>query len=325
MDFVNFQIEQLKSSNKEERQAAAFALGKVNDNKQAVINSLIDALAEPDEDVYRTIREALQKLGELAVLSVIQALNRPNPIIRSEAVYFFNLVRDARAVPNLIKLLKEDNNSEVRSVAAGMLGGILMDKRSVKPLIESLKDQDADVRYSAAISLGQLYYDEVLEAVEPLIQLLQDKDSNVRAHSAYALGQIGGDEVNTPLIPLLEDEDEDVRMWTTTALMRRNSNEVVEAVSKRLKDPSPKVRESAANTLRTLSSSKLAIDYLLKALEDEVAEVRYAAAETLGETANKRVLPALQLLKDKDTGKTRLGYAVKEAAATAIEYIRQRE
>ena len=61
---------------------------------------------------------------------------------------------------------------------------------AVEPLIEALKDKDQDVRWEAALALGNIG-DE--RAVEPLIEALKDEDEDVREAAGEALEKIKGE------------------------------------------------------------------------------------------------------------------------------------
>ena len=113
----------------------------------------------------------------------------------------------------LIAALK-DNDWNVRYSAAEALGRIGGDK-AVEPLITALKDKDNSVRYSAAQALGRIGGDK---AVEPLIAALKDNVNSVRYSAAQALGSIGGDKAFEPLIAALKDEDYSVRSSAAEAL-----------------------------------------------------------------------------------------------------------
>lgn len=60
----------------------------------------------------------------------------------------------------------------------------MRDKKAVEHLIQSLEDQDIDVRWNAADAFGKLK--DVL-AVEPLIRALKDEDEFVRDRAANSL------------------------------------------------------------------------------------------------------------------------------------------
>ena len=66
--------------------------------------------------------------------------------------------------------------------------GVFKDPRAVDPLIQALKDKNAEVRISAAMSLGNL---GDKKAVEPLTADLNDENSVVRDKAAQSLKELG--------------------------------------------------------------------------------------------------------------------------------------
>jgi len=68
--------------------------------------------------------------------------------------------------------------------------GNLGDSRAVKPLIQTLVDEDETVRISAANALGHI---GSCQALDPLIHALKDKNGFVRDQAALSLGLIGDD------------------------------------------------------------------------------------------------------------------------------------
>lgn len=72
-----------------------------------------------------------------------------------------------------------------------------IEERTIRALLQDLKDDNIDIRKRAAISLG---YIGDPRAVEPLIQALKDKDKDVRERAAMALGEIGDPRAVEPLI-----------------------------------------------------------------------------------------------------------------------------
>jgi HEAT repeat protein len=75
-------------------------------------------------------------------------------------------------------------------MAARTLGEI-KDRRAVEPLMALLKDEEEDVRDTAAYALG-LLGDE--RGIEPLIGCLQDPHEAVRREAAGALKTITGQD-----------------------------------------------------------------------------------------------------------------------------------
>src|SRR5947209_8398898 len=93
--------------------------------------------------------------------------------------------------------------------------------KAVPSLLGPLKDPDANMRFWAARSLGQLG-PEAADAVPDLIAALKDDSPMVRGGAAYALGDIGPPAATA--IPALEqtarDPDKKVREGAVYALRR---------------------------------------------------------------------------------------------------------
>src|SRR5262249_39590605 len=93
-------------------------------------------------------------------------------------------------------------------------------KDLIPALLDALKDNDADVRQSAASALASIGR----PAIDPLVDVLRDKDQNkeLRANAAYVLGQMGphGQEALPALTKALKDDDKDVRRRVAFAIQR---------------------------------------------------------------------------------------------------------
>lgn len=92
---------------------------------------------------------------------------------------------------------------------------------SVPALAEKLKDEDPNIRYWAARSLGS-FGPKAVDAVPPLIQALKDPDDNVRLGAAYALAEVGpeANEAVPTLQESLKDKHNGVRVAAVYALKR---------------------------------------------------------------------------------------------------------
>jgi CubicO group peptidase (beta-lactamase class C family) len=88
-------------------------------------------------------------------------------------------------------------------------------------LIESLKDENDNVRWCAAIALGKIA-PEGERSVPFLTQALKDSNSNVRWCSALALGKFNksAESAIPELQKLLNDDDQDVR-WASYIAIRK--------------------------------------------------------------------------------------------------------
>jgi HEAT repeat protein len=89
-------------------------------------------------------------------------------------------------------LQKPDGNVELRRKAAVKLGPLLLLDPAAQPaLLDALKDPDAEVRSSAARSLGIYAGPKAAELLPTLRQVAQqDADPKVRSAAAEAVGKL---------------------------------------------------------------------------------------------------------------------------------------
>ena len=86
-----------------------------------------------------------------------------------------------------------------------------------------LKDEQGDVRYNAAWSLGTM---GDISAAAPLVQALSDREDRTRSRAALSLTEIAKlnpdrlDEIVKPLIELLRSGDEPARSQSAWALQQ---------------------------------------------------------------------------------------------------------
>jgi HEAT repeat protein len=106
--------------------------------------------------------------------------------VRRASAEALGWIKDLAALDPLISALRQDEHFGVRLEAAWALGQ-LGDGRAVYPLVEALKDQDANVRRSAVEALARLH-DPM--AREPLERLLMDEDLGVRLAAREALSYL---------------------------------------------------------------------------------------------------------------------------------------
>jgi HEAT repeat protein len=96
--------------NSDVRESAAEALGEIGG--KASIRKLVGLLSEEEEKIwFLRVQEALVKIGNPAVDSLIAALETAGPGGRVRIVETLADIGDRRAVPALIRLLKEDEET----------------------------------------------------------------------------------------------------------------------------------------------------------------------------------------------------------------------
>lgn len=147
----------------------------------------------------------------------------------------------------------------------------------VRLLIKSLKHMNRDVRYYSASILGRIGEPKAEAAVEELFCLMKNKndDEGVRSIAANALGLLGAASV--PLLSkAMKDDDDFVRISGASALGRVGS-----IGSKRME-------------------CKNAIAVLCEAINDQHADVRSVATESLGRFVVAAARPLRECLKSSN-------------------------
>jgi HEAT repeat protein len=226
---------------------------------------LLDKLDTQDAREMWTLIEILGKIGEPAVLPLIDSLKSDNKDVVKLSSRILGDIKDKRAVPPLIGLLdKEDFN--IRGYACESLGKI-GDTTAFIPVSLCLKDSVESVRKNAAVALGRMKEDR---AIPYLIGGLSDPHFSVRMTSASALVEIGKRSVK-PLIKLLNTDNTD-----TIAL------------------------HLAIESLGKLKNERVT-STLVKKLKSKDWATRAFTVEALGEIGDRKGFIAIKRLKKKET------------------------
>lgn len=143
-------IQQLNQDDVIARLHAVKALGEIKDAR--AVEPLIAVLR--DSKCGLQAGNALAKIGQPSVPSLVTALKSDSPIARRNAAMALGKIKDANAVRPLIVAL-DDENPIVRRNAAIALGEI-RDNSAVEPLTSALKDDSPIVRRDAALALKEM-------------------------------------------------------------------------------------------------------------------------------------------------------------------------
>jgi HEAT repeat protein len=251
------------------RGVAARALAEIGDER--AVEPLIKALDDMDRSVKRDAYEALVRIGDSALDTLIKALKRKNKYIRVEVAKILGEIKSERAIEPLINALK-DRATEVRCAAARALWkigtpealeaarvfGKIGDKREIEQLIKALKDKD--IRRATIWELEKIG-DE--KAVKPLIEFLdEDKENLILCDAVRALGEIGDERAVEPLIKKLKKGfDFSFQMEAVEALGKIGSEKATEPLINALNDDI--VSLVARTALKRIGSTEA-----LKALTD---------------------------------------------------------
>ncbi|WP_409200879.1 HEAT repeat domain-containing protein [Methanobrevibacter sp. DSM 116169] len=144
-------------------------------------------------------------------------------------------------------------------------------ERSMEELIQGLKSADE----LEVLDVSGLLEINAEQSVDLLIDSLNDEDKNIRLNSAKILGYIHDPKAINPLIDTLRDNNKLVRREASTALSNMGEA-ALEPLIKILDDPDWKVRGAAAWALGNIKDEK-AVPYLEKLLDDESGFVKTGA------------------------------------------------
>ncbi|MBT4613276.1 MAG: hypothetical protein HOM68_19520 [Gemmatimonadetes bacterium] len=188
LDVVRKQLEmQLADDDPEVRRESAKALGDIGHNGAR------EPLAALIDDASNLVRyAAATSLARLrdprGVEFLFTGLDDEDPIQRLNAVRsLIDVERKSGGIAARLLSSLDASDPRLRSAAAQILGQASVDD-AVPALIEATTDNDAQVRWSAVISLGRLGTAESRQALQAL---LDDDDDTVAYYAQWALDHLG--------------------------------------------------------------------------------------------------------------------------------------
>jgi HEAT repeat protein len=181
-------------------------------------------------------------------------------------------------------------------------------------LIEQLKSEDLEIRWSAVTALGRI---RDAKAVPPLTTLLR-KDPELAIPTIAALASIGDRSAANALFDFVGHRDDAVRRATVSALNTLASPTLVKRVTSLLSDPDALTRESAVR-IAGYFGYRDCVDVVLARCRDTDERVRRAAIEHIPYLDDTRVPGVLtRALKEESPG-------VRAAAARALAHVESDE
>ena len=259
------------------------------------------AEAWPDFDATRRLR-VLTELADLAADNVDLnfdaiykiALRDEEPELRGAALRGLHEYERRDLIAVLADVLRNDPDTEVRTVAAVALG-----------------------RYALEAELGRLSPDDALAVRDVLFESAEDleEDELVRARALEALGALSGEETEN-LIESVYDEDS---LWLKIGAvdaMGRNCNPAwIPVILREMEHPAPEMRHAAAFAAGQIGEEELVPQLRRMAVMDPDREVQLAAVQSLGEIGGAQAKVALKaVLFEGDE-------SLEEAVQEAIEEI----
>ena len=263
------------------------------------------------DGVFSLLQRAVE-LGQLrsrqAVLELIEMMDHPSPLVRSEAAR--ELARVGRTLRQQGRLMAQVGQPR---------SGILTAQGVIDDCMARASARSEDWREAWAESLGQWQHEGALPA---LTTLLGDCSPRVRAAAAQALGETQDMSALAPLRAAAADADDRVRCSVAYAVGTIGLGEGLDVLDTLRNDPVLLVRCAMLQALGNLPGAKT-LDWLHAALHDHTPEVRWQSIRSLAKVGRVASLPHLERLFDDTTPVC--GETVGQAALEAAALIRERE
>jgi HEAT repeat protein len=213
---------------------------------------------------------------------ILDALADPDPLTRVNAVEVVAITKRSILIPKVQKLLKDDY-VPVRFAAILAIGDLEY-SLAKKPVTALLRDNNENVRMAALYTLYKL---GSAESIQQLRKAIAADDQTVRANAALLLGKSGDkSELTTKVLWWTlrrPDSGDMVRFQTAEALAMLGDERIYPKLWPMLISAYADDRVMGIKAMGALKTLQ-ARDALATMLDDNVVEVRLAAAEQLGGT-----------------------------------------
>jgi HEAT repeat protein len=232
MDKEREMAEKLSSSDEKIRLEAAQTLA--NATTDLPDNPLVNAMGDESWRVRQTaVNTLVVQAQETTIDRVLGILREKHTDLSAlNSALQVLALSNVDTLPTLMNWLRQSEDPDLRIYTALLLGE-QKDPRSIQPLIESLNDENVNVRYHAIEALGNL---RAVEAVEPLAEIAESRDFFLAFPALEALMRIGDPLGAERLVPLLEDDM--LCEPAAGALGKLGDKQVVEPLAELLNDPS---------------------------------------------------------------------------------------
>jgi HEAT repeat protein len=281
----------LRHPDRDVRMRAAEALGSTQ--SESAIKPLIEALNDKVWLVRKSAAKGLASIGEIAVDPLIRNLKTEDENVRYWITTILGKIGD-KTIDSLVRILQ--TGTKDMKCLAGQALGETRDERAVRPLIESLKDEEWTVRSSSATALKQLGSVTVF----PLIKVLMDQNEDLRYWSKKIVADIGPMEVDQFIKILQFDENPEMRYFAAYGLSIIRSTKAIEPlISALLNDTDDWVRRYSSTALGAIGEPRV-VKPLMVALGGENQELSMWIAKVLGSMGSVAVEPLTAAVESKD-------------------------
>ncbi|MEW6709746.1 MAG: HEAT repeat domain-containing protein, partial [Candidatus Riflebacteria bacterium] len=256
----------------------------------------VEPLAQVAGDRSREVRcaavEALTLISPPNLTQLLLPLSHDKSAdVRLRVAHSFGMSNDDDAVRSLMTLIRDPKDA-VANMAARSLSR--HPKSSLALLIRLFGDKEWKMRSRAAMAIKRMG----IGAAEALKSALEDNDSNVRFWAAICLGNLRDRSHSKILLEKLQDRDIGVRIAALRALREIGDPHVASKLFEALSQPSEQIRDLIYDILKDFGTHS--IPYLMESLSSEYWMGRALAAQALTEMGSEAIAPLVNALESQD-------------------------
>ncbi len=290
------------------RVAAAAALWKIVKHRNAT-PTLIAALCGSEKAARLKALEAVREMGVEAPAAgpvLVPMLQESDATLRAGAAgALWATTRDTRAVDTLVAMLEGEPRGHAHAREALARIGFPGAHRATEALAAEAFSSNSIHRWYVGKVLPQVDPD-ASRSVAAISTMLRQRGPDAVEQASDVLAHFGATVVPR-LRELLDSDDERVRQLAFYALWRIGSP-AVDTLAEALGHRKAEVRRKAAVWLRDVEADiSPIVPYLIRALDDDVAEVRSEAASTLVEIGRPAMAALQQVLQSPNPRTRELG------------------
>lgn len=265
--------------------------------------SLLKAIQHSDFSVRWAAATALGHInGKESVQALWSASKDPVYFVRLASIAALGTIGNSAAIEALLKILENAVDDDAHLHSAYELGK-LGNKIGIQRLSEALNHQESSVIRKA---IADLKFLNTEASTSVLLEALQHPKNYVRTLAVQALGEIGNDAWIPDLLEVLEHEDSRLHEFISldesvvNALMQIGSAPAIAALLSIAENQSFLIRRKVLELFGILRC-QIAVPTLQKALKDGNAAIRGIAVTSLGQIGDKLAMPYLLQALDDDS------------------------
>ncbi|KAK8748130.1 hypothetical protein OTU49_016328, partial [Cherax quadricarinatus] len=281
-----------------------------------VPDSKIEAIGRVLKDQNRPLKERFRALftlknlgGECAIASISQCFTDPSVLLKHELAYCLGQMRDTRAIPKLVEILKDVEQEPMVRHEAGEALGAIGDPTVLDLLRSYSKDPVTEVAETCQLAVGRI---EWLQSESSKVEKFDGADQFFSIDPAPPAMETNVDKLREMLVdeslPLFD------RYRAMFSLRNLNTQESAKALAMGFKCNSALFRHEIGYVLGQMSND-IVVEELAAVVQDEKENemVRHEAAEALGSISTEA---AVAVLKEYLGDKARV---VRESCEVALD------